>query len=138
MGLSYEEGKKVVWKGFALLLIITFIEVFIALLGNGHLIDGVSLPRYILYPAMVILSAYKAYFIVSEFMHMKYEAKGLALTIVLPLLLLVWAIIAFMWEGDTWSKRRSYTQGPDLSVEIPKATKSIHHGADVHGASKPH
>ena len=138
MGLSYEESKKVVWKGFLLLLILTGVEVFIAYLGNGHITKSITLPNYIMYPAMIGISAYKAYFIVSEFMHMKYEAKGLALTVVLPLLLLAWAVIAFMWEGDTWSKRRSYTKGPDLTVEFPKAATSIHHGADVHGASTHH
>ncbi|GLR19705.1 hypothetical protein GCM10007940_43210 [Portibacter lacus] len=40
-------------------------------------------------------------------MHMKYEAPGLSKTVLLPMFLLVWAIIAFFWEGNDWNKRRT-------------------------------
>jgi cytochrome c oxidase subunit IV len=110
MGLSYEEGKKVVLKGLILLGIVTLIEVFIALLGKGYLIKDFHLPTLIMYPAMIGLSLYKAYFIVYEFMHMRYEIKGLAMTVLLPTLLLVWAIIAFLQEGSVWGGRREQIQ----------------------------
>ncbi|MCB0634459.1 MAG: hypothetical protein KDD15_32220, partial [Lewinella sp.] len=35
-----------------------------------------------------------------------YELKGLAMTVLLPTLLLVWALIAFFQEGDSWKNRR--------------------------------
>jgi len=107
MGLSYEESKKVVFKGLLLLAVVTIAEVLIALLGNGHLISGFELPKLVMYPLMIGLSLYKAYFIVYEFMHMRYEVKGLAMSVLLPTLLLVWAIIAFFQEGDSWGDRRS-------------------------------
>jgi cytochrome c oxidase subunit 4 len=110
MGLSYEESKKVVFRGLILLAIVTIAEVLIALLGNGHLIPGVGLPKLIMYPVMIALSLYKAYFIVYEFMHMRYEVKGLAMSVLLPTLLLVWAIIAFFQEGDSWGDRRALIQ----------------------------
>ena len=78
-----------------LLAVVTLIEVFIALIGNGHVIDGFELPRLIMYPVMIGLSLYKAYFIIYEFMHMRYEVPGLRASVLLPTLLLVWAIIAF-------------------------------------------
>ena len=106
MGLSYEESKKVVFRGLILLGIVTLVEVGIALLGNGHLIHGFELPKLIMYPLMIGLSLYKAYFIVYEFMHMRYEVKGLAMSVLLPTLLLVWAIIAFFQEGNSWGERR--------------------------------
>jgi len=106
MGHDYEKAKKLVWRGFWLLFIVTLAEVGIALLGNGHVIDGFRLPKYIMYPAMIGLSLYKAYFIISEFMHMRYEVRDLALTVLLPTLLLVWAIIAFLQEGNSWGERR--------------------------------
>jgi cytochrome c oxidase subunit IV len=59
-----------------------------------------------MYPLMISLSLYKAYFIVYEFMHMRYEVKGLAMSVLLPMLLLVWGIIAFFQEGDSWKDRR--------------------------------
>lgn len=105
-GLSYEEGKKQAYRGFVLLGIITIVEVIVALVGNGHVIEGFSMPKYIMYPAMIAMSLYKAYFIVNEFMHMKYEVKGLAISVLLPTLLLVWAIIAFLHEGNSWGERR--------------------------------
>lgn len=107
MGLSYEEGKKTVVKGMWLLGAVTVAEVLIALLGNGHLISGFTLPKIIMYPAMIGLSLYKAYFIIYEFMHLRYEVKGLAMSVLLPTLLLVWGVIAFMQEGSSWGSRRT-------------------------------
>lgn len=104
--LSYEESKKVVFKGLLLLGVVTLVEVFIALIGNGHVIEGTEWPVWVMYPLMIGLSLYKAYFIVYEFMHMRYEVKGLAMSVLLPMVLLVWAIIAFFQEGDSWKDRR--------------------------------
>jgi cytochrome c oxidase subunit 4 len=117
MGLSYEEGKKVVFKGLLLLAVVTLIEVIIALLGNGHIIQGFTLPKLIMYPAMIGLSLYKAYFIVYEFMHMRYEVKGLAMSVLLPTLLLVWGVIAFLQEGNAWGNRRELIKAKD-AIEI--------------------
>ncbi|MEO7176104.1 MAG: hypothetical protein ABIV51_09440, partial [Saprospiraceae bacterium] len=61
MGHTYEESKKIVFKGMMLLGAITIIEVLIALVGNGHLIPGFHLAKWIMYPLMISLSLYKAY-----------------------------------------------------------------------------
>lgn len=109
MGLSYEEGKKRVVFGLGLLAAVTVVEVIISLFGKGHIIPGINDIKWLFYPvalALVGLSVYKAYFIIYEFMHMKYEVKGLALSVLLPTLLLVWAIIAFFQEGNSWKNRR--------------------------------
>ena len=108
--LSLEEGKKIAVNGFLLLLAVTVVEVLIALLGNGHLVEGLHFPKLIMVPVMVVLSLYKAYFIVKEFMHLGHETKGMAASIVLPTLLLIWAIIAFLWEGDAWGGNRDYVR----------------------------
>jgi len=129
MGLSYEESKKVVVKGMWLLGAVTVIEVLIALLGNGHLINGFTLPKLIMYPAMIGLSLYKAYFIIYEFMHMRYEVKGLTLSVLLPTLLLVWGIIAFMQEGNSWGNRRALIETKNsrgvMTVTTPENIKSL-------------
>lgn len=117
-GLSYEEGKKQAYRGFVLLGIVTIAEVFIALLGNGHLISGFELPKIIMYPAMIGLSLYKAYFIVNEFMHMKYEVRGLVMSVILPTFLLVWAVIAFLSEGQYWNTVRTKVQDKN-AIEVP-------------------
>ncbi len=107
MAHSYEEGKAVAMRGLYLLGVITIVEVLIALLGNGHLIEGVHLPRFVMYPIMIGLSLYKAYFIVYFFMHMAYEVSDLRLSVLLPTLLLIWAMIAFFMEGHYWGERRA-------------------------------
>ncbi len=104
---SKEEHYKIARNGFILLLIITLFEVGLALLGNGHLFAGVMFPKMVMIPLMIILSLYKAYYIVSEFMHLGHETRGMAASVVLPTLLLVWGIIAFLWEGDAWRTNRN-------------------------------
>jgi cytochrome c oxidase subunit IV len=118
--LSYEEGKKVVFKGLILLGVITLIEVAIALVGKGYIIPDFYLPIWIMFPAMIGLSLYKAYFIVYEFMHMKYEVKSLALSVLLPTLLLVWAIIAFFNEAGAWHDSRANIAEKD-KIEVSES-----------------
>ena len=127
--LSYEESIKVVYKGLGLLAVITLLEVAVALLGNGHIIEGFELPRIIMYPLMIGMSVYKAYFIIYEFMHLKYEVKSMATSILLPTTLLIWAIIAFLQEGGAWKNRRQYII--DKS-SVPVQKLDDHHGDD-HG-----
>jgi cytochrome c oxidase subunit IV len=119
--VSHEEGIRVVKKGFILLGCITVIEVLIALLGNGHIIEGFHLPKLIMYPAMIGFSLYKAYYIVYNFMHMAYEVKGMAMSVVLPMGLLVWAVVAFFNEGSAWGARREFVQKRNRIV-VPAAT----------------
>lgn len=107
--LSYEESIKKVYKGLLLLGAVTLVEVFLSLLGKGYVIPGAEEYKILIYIVglgLIGLSLYKAYFIIYEFMHMRYEVKGLAMTVLLPTLLLVWAIIAFFQEGDSWKGRR--------------------------------
>jgi len=120
---SYEAEKKTVFKGLLVLGIITLSEVFIALLGYGFIISEFELPKVIMYPAMISLSLYKAYFIVFYFMHMAYEVPALRLTVLLPTCLLLWAIIAFFHEGDSWGNRRHQIQ--EKNKEKIKDTGSL-------------
>jgi cytochrome c oxidase subunit 4 len=115
---TVKDDVSVAMKGFIILLIVTFIEVGIALVGNGHIIEGFKLPKILLMiPLMVAFSLYKAYYIVSIFMHLGHETKGMASSIVLPMLIFVWAITAFLWEGKSWNNRQNYV------IEKNKAVK---------------
>ncbi len=107
MGLDYAASKKIVFKTIILLGIITIAEVVFALLGKGYIIEGLHFPVMAMGGVMIIMSLVKAYFIVYEFMHLKYEVPGLLKSVLLPVFLLVWAIIAFLYEGNDWGKRRS-------------------------------
>jgi|AntRauTorckE5430_2_1112549.scaffolds.fasta_scaffold02535_3 cytochrome c oxidase subunit IV len=109
MAHSYEESIKLVYKGLALLAFVTLVEVFFSLFGKGYVIGGledISWLGYLVGLILIVLSLYKAYYIIYEFMHMRYEVKGLALSVLLPTVLLVWALIAFFQEGTAWKERR--------------------------------
>lgn len=107
---TYEEQKALVFKGLMILGVVTIVEVIIALLAKGHLVPGIDfkhgIGHYLYMLLMVGFSLYKAYFIIFFFMHMAYEVRGLMLSVLLPTLLLVWAIIAFFQEGSAWGSRR--------------------------------
>jgi len=105
--MTHEESVKNATKWIIVLALITISEVIFALLGKGYIIDGVHFPVIVMALVMIIMSLVKAYLIVYEFMHMKYEVPGLVKSVLLPTLLLVWAVIAFFWEGADWNKRRS-------------------------------
>lgn len=129
--LTYEESKKLATKVIIILGVITIVEVVFALLGKGYIIEGMEWPWYILGTIMIVLSLIKAYLIIYEFMHMKYEVPGLVKSVLLPTLLLVWAIIAFTWEGGDWFKRRDLIKkknedkfeevNPTGSIELMKS-----------------
>lgn len=107
MGLTYEKSKKVALQTISILAFITIFEVIFALTGKGHLFGGkLMMPGFVIALVMILLSLTKAYLIIYEFMHMKYEVPGLVRSVLLPVLLLVWAIIAFFYEGSDWQRRR--------------------------------
>jgi len=111
---TYEEQKQMVFNGLIRLGIITVIEVVIALLAKGHLIPGVAFKHgfmhYVYMTLMVGFSLYKAYFIIYFFMHMAYEIRGMAMSVLLPTTLLLWAVIAFFQEGSYWGRSREALQ----------------------------
>jgi cytochrome c oxidase subunit 4 len=121
---TYEESKKAVVKGLFLLGAVTLVEVFISLFGKGHIIPAVKDIAWIAYPIgliIAILSVYKAYFIIYEFMHMAYEVKSLAITVLLPTSLLIWALFAFFQEGSAWKARRQLVKEKNnISIEPSK------------------
>ena len=108
---NYEAAKKAVFKGMWLLAAVTLVEVFFSLAGKGY-VPGLGFFEeykwgvFVIGAALIALSLYKAYFIVYEFMHMGHEVKGLRMSVLLPTLLLVWAVVAFFQEGGSWKDRR--------------------------------
>ena len=118
--LSYDQSKTIANKTIGILAFITVFEVLFALLGKGYLIEGFHISGWITGGAMMVLSIVKAYLIVYEFMHMKYEVPGLVKTVLLPTLLLVWAIIAFMAEGKYWGTSRAKVKNSTTLIESAK------------------
>jgi len=120
--LTYEQSKRKAVVIISILGFITIFEVLFALLGKGYLVDGLHFPLMITGVVMIVLSLVKAYLIVYEFMHMKYEVPGLVKSVLLPTLLLVWAVIAFFYEGNGWNKSRNTLmdkyKAPPAEVEV--------------------
>jgi cytochrome c oxidase subunit IV len=83
---------KKLWKIALILGVVTLIEFVMAF----------TLPRgYLLYAAFIGLTIVKAFYIVSEFMHLKYETKALIWSILLPTIFVIWLIVALLAEGGS-------------------------------------
>ncbi len=133
--LSYEDSKKRVFFGLGLLAIVTLVEVFFSLLGKGYVIEGVedlSWIAYVIGFLLIAFSLYKAYFIIFEFMHMKYEVKGLAWSILLPTSLLIWAVIAFFQDGNSWKVRRQNDGSTDVKKEKPVEQQGMYMKEEIY------
>ena len=87
-------------------MIITVIE-----LGIGVTMYLLNLPddfrRLALKGTVTILSLAKAYYIVSVFMHLGGEIRNLIMTIVVPLMLFIWFIGAFLADGNSYKNLRN-------------------------------
>ena len=80
-----------IWKTFWILVAITALEfVVVFTMGAGPLRNAIFIGLTIL----------KAFYIVGEFMHLKHEVKGLIWTILIPMILVVWLVVALVTEGS--------------------------------------
>lgn len=114
---------KKIWRVFWILLIITSVEVGLAFL---HLETGFP-SKLFLNSIFILLTLLKAFYIVAEFMHLGHEVKNLIMTVLFPLLLFVWFIIAFLMDGDSWKNmRKNLSPGTPVKVEAP-AHQPAHH-----------
>lgn len=104
---TYNSQVKAIWKTTLYLSIVTVIEVGLAILWlEGMPLHGSN--KFILNSLLVLFSLVKAFFIIAEFMHLKYEKRALIISLSLPLIFILWLIIAFMWESSSWFAMRGY------------------------------
>lgn len=122
---TYHSQRKAVIMATVWLTVITIIEVVAALVWMSVFPEGG--PRMLLNSFFILASLLKAYFIVGEFMHVRYETRALALTILVPTVFLIWFIIAFLWEGAEWKQNRM-----DWNA-MPVLTPAVEHHHDDHG-----
>jgi cytochrome c oxidase subunit IV len=87
---------KKIWKVFWILLVITLVEVAIGMLLSH------TLPKALIIFIFLSLTLLKAGYIVAIFMHLADEFKGFMITVLVPLFLFVWFIIAFLFDGNYW------------------------------------
>jgi cytochrome c oxidase subunit IV len=88
---------KNIMKVTAILSVVTIIEVCIGLYCHYNHVSK-TIPNIF----FIILTLLKAGYIVSIFMHLGDEIKGMIMTILIPLTLFVWFIIAFLADGKFW------------------------------------
>ena len=81
---------KKIWMTALLLFVVTAVEFLLAFTMDRG---------FLLYAIFIILTIVKAKYIMMEFMHLGEEAKPLFYSIIVPLIFLVWLIIALMREG---------------------------------------
>jgi len=87
---------KRITKILILLSIITVVEVAFGLLFSY------SMPRGILNTIFLVLTLLKAGYIVAVFMHLGDEVKSFIWLVLVPLVLFIWFIIAFLADGSFW------------------------------------
>lgn len=104
-----EEFRKKVRKTTILLSVITVIELAIGLaIYTIHKGPDPSHLLVLMFKGVVcILTLAKAYYIVSVFMHLGDEIRNMIMTIVVPLLLFIWFIIAFIVDGNSYKNLRN-------------------------------
>jgi len=86
---------KHLWRVALILGIITAVEFVIAFsMPHGPIKTSI----------FVLMTIVKAAYIVGEFMHLKHEVKVLMWSIVLPMVFVVWMLVAFVYEGMKFSE----------------------------------
>ena len=126
---EHGSGTKRIWKTFWLLSAITVIELIIGLvIYNIHKGEHPNHTLVLAFKGMVcILTLAKAYYIVAVFMHLGDEVRNMVMTIVVPLLLFVWFIGAFLWDGVSWRNLRNSNAGERTRTE--QTVPAVEHGA---------
>ncbi|HYF67010.1 MAG TPA: cytochrome C oxidase subunit IV family protein [Ohtaekwangia sp.] len=85
-----KEKIKKLWTVAGILLLVTIVEFIIAFTVSTGTLKTTT---------FILLTIVKAAYIVGEFMHLRYEAKVLFWSILVPLVFIVWMLVAFVYEG---------------------------------------
>lgn len=94
------EKIKKLWTVAGILGIVTALEFAVAF-GVPHEYQTL---RVWIFIGMTIV---KAFYIVGEFMHLRHEAKVLIWSILIPMVFVVWMLVAFVYEGMAISDVRA-------------------------------
>lgn len=128
------EFKKRVRKTTILLSVITVIELAIGLtIYTIHKGESPNAMLVLFFKGMVcILTLAKAYYIVSVFMHLGDEIRNMIMTIVVPLMLFIWFIIAFIADGNSYKNLRNKYDKHFQETTMPDK----HHGTEAKPAEE--
>ncbi len=125
-------GVKEIIKVTIILSVLTIVELILGFWMMGIESSGM---RLAIKGAIIILMLAKAFYIVGYFMHLKHEIKNLIMTIVVPLSLFVWFIIAFLYDGNSFRNLRN-TYDPHFKEQSTIKVEKKEHGGGHGGAAK--
>ena len=97
-------GTKEIWKVTIILSVLTIIELA---LGYSMMSMDDGFFKHFIKGVILILMVAKAFYIVGYFMHLKHEIRNMIMTIVVPLFLFVWFIIAFLSDGNSFKNNKN-------------------------------
>lgn len=112
--INSEESRsqvKRIWKVFWILLVITIAEVIMGMYFSHQL------PKGLVAFFFLGLTVLKAGYIVSVFMHLGDEFKNFIATVLIPLVLFVWFIIAFLADGGFWLRMNDESPARHNAIE---------------------
>jgi cytochrome c oxidase subunit 4 len=123
---EHASGTGRIWKVFWILSALTIVELALGYLlyaTHGDWGYAAVLSTKIL---IGVLTLAKAYYIVSVFMHLGDEIRNFIMTIIVPLALFIWFIIAFLADGNSWKNLRNTDGGSRTHTE--QVTPALEHG----------
>jgi cytochrome c oxidase subunit IV len=126
-------GKREIKRVTIILTVFTIIELVI---GYGMYL-WVSEPGFLrnfLKGVIIIFMLAKAFYITAYFMHLGHELKNMIMTIVVPLGLFIWFIIAFLYDGNSYLQLRK-TYDP-FYKEVRTKQKGVGHEKADHGVKE--
>jgi len=127
---------KLIWRTFWILLIITVVELVLAILYY----ETSFLPKHFLNGIFIIGTLAKAFFIIAEFMHLKHEIRNLIMTIAVPAMLFIWFLAAFLWDGDSYKKLRNNYDSYHVeknTIKVKEKEKEGEHKPEKPEGKKP-
>jgi cytochrome c oxidase subunit 4 len=127
-----EEFNKRIRSTTIKLSILTLIELGIGLtIYTLHKGEHPNALLVLMFKGMIcIFTLAKAFYIVSVFMHLGDEIRNMIMTIVVPLMLFVWFIGAFLWDGNSYRTMRNrydeYKKEKTMESPIQKGDTTQH------------
>lgn len=101
MAHNHVSNTKRIWMVFILLSVVTIVEVILGIYKPEPLVFNSILSMSILNWIFIILTVYKAYYIVWAFMHMEGEKSSMKWSIVAPLVFLIlYLMFILLVEAD--------------------------------------
>jgi cytochrome c oxidase subunit IV len=103
---SEEEGKKIrkrIWLMFWVLLAITSIEVLLGIFWKGWNISWGAVKL-----TFIVMTVLKAFFIVSEYMHLKHERAILKNTLIIPYAIFALYLLYFLVTEGVYSEMMAH------------------------------